>query len=483
MKRPTTPTTLRTLLPAVHEPAARRLAVLLLALLAWCLPREALGHANGAPIEGCGCHSGGTVPTVMITPSLMTINPGQLVTLTVSISQSASQPGAGFYLETGGVGTLTAIDSGTFLAGSGITHRSPRKGSGGFTTFTVGWTAPATPGGVNFNVWANSANLDGRQSGDAEGDGFLSMAFGCAGTKYYHDYDGDGVGAVTSGYTVACSQPMYYSEKVGDCNDNDPKVYPGAPENCDGKDNNCDGQIDQGLTFMLYCTDADGDGHGVTGGATKMACGVSKGWGLCDNDCNDNDPTIYPGAPEICDGKDNNCNNQIDEGARTVCGVGWCAKYADGCGAGASQCTPGAPRPEECNDFDDDCDGVIDNGTDLELCKTPGLVCRAGYCIPAGSAGASSGGASSSSGAGPSGGGVSDGSAGGAPSQPGQAGNTSSDTGSPSDPQAAPGCSVGHFRTRAPCLGLGLLAGVAALRRRTPRRAAAMRRCRGSINR
>ena len=52
-------------------------------------------------------------------------------------------------------------------------------------------------------------------------------------------------------------------------------------------------------------------------------------------------------------------------------------------GCSSNLCTPGKPRAEQCNDFDDDCDGVADNGTDLELCGKPGFVCRAGECLVA----------------------------------------------------------------------------------------------------
>ncbi len=457
----------------------RRYAALVVAVFALCIPARAHAHKNGSTSEGCGgCHNGGKTPTVMITPDLTTFNPGQMVTLTVSIATVNGNPGvAGFYLEASTIGAFKLVDSGTILAGNGVTHNTPRAGVGGFATFKVGWVAPATPGGVDFSVYANSANGDNSQRGDAEGTAFFSVAYGCAGTKYYHDYDGDGVGAVTSGYTISCSVPKYYSDKLGDCNDNDPAIYAGAKEICDGKDNNCDGQVDEGLPFSAYCTDADWDGHGVSGKATMMACGVSKGWGLCDNDCNDNDKTIYPGAVELCNNKDDNCNNQVDEGARTVCGVGWCARYADGCSA---SCTPGAPRAEECNDFDDDCDGVNDNGTDLQLCRIAGLVCRGGYCIPGNSAGA---GGVSGVGAGANSGGS--GAISGGPEESGgsvSVGNGGSGSGTPVGAQAGaeppssgappPGCALGHGSTGDPLAGIGLLLGAAALLRRKRRRAA-----------
>jgi hypothetical protein len=366
--------------PTSMKPTVLRLAVFAVLALLW--PGQAWAHKNGISAQGCmGCHGAAGMPNVTVTADTSPVNLGQQITLTISI-QATNGPAAGFFIQSNGFGTFSIVDSGTKLIGAGVTHTQPRIGSGGQTTFKVGWKAPAQAGGVDFNVYALSANGDGTSKGDAGGEGFLSVAFGCGvGTKYFHDFDGDGYGGITSGYTMNCAQPKYYALQGGDCNDNSEKIYPGAPEICDGKDNNCDGNIDEGLPITAYCQDDDNDGHGVTGKATKMGCGVSKGFGLCDNDCNDNDPTIYPTAPELCNSRDDNCNNQIDENARLICGVGWCARYGEGCTS--TLCTPGKPRKEECNDFDDDCDGVVDNGTDLELCGKPGFVCKDGECLVA----------------------------------------------------------------------------------------------------
>ena len=82
------------------------------------------------------------------------------------------------------------------------------------------------------------------------------------------------------------------SEVDGDCDDSDLNTYPGAPEQPDLKDNDCDGIIDENTS--LY--DDDGDGFSEV-----------------DNDCNDSDPTINPAAIEYCDNIDNNCNNLRDD--------------------------------------------------------------------------------------------------------------------------------------------------------------------------
>jgi Putative metal-binding motif len=153
------------------------------------------------------------------------------------------------------------------------------------------------------------------------------------GGTYYQDKDGDGYGV--SGITkIACEQPQGYSDKKGDCDDNDPKFHPGASEtDCnDPNDYNCDGSVG--------FDDNDGDGY--------AAC----------KDCDDNDNKIYPGAPEICDGKDDNCNGSADypggEGDADGDGHPACAD----CNDNDASMYPG--NTEKCDGKDNDCNGSAD---------------------------------------------------------------------------------------------------------------------------
>ena len=94
-----------------------------------------------------------------------------------------------------------------------------------------------------------------------------------------------------------------------DCDDNNSFVYPGALENCDGIDNNCDGQRDEGVMNTSYL-DTDGDGFGNENGLLE-SCETPTGYVPNGSDCDDTDEKVYPGATESCDGLDNNCNNEI----------------------------------------------------------------------------------------------------------------------------------------------------------------------------
>jgi hypothetical protein len=163
-----------------------------------------------------------------------------------------------------------------------------------------------------------------------------------------------------------------------DCNDSDSVIYPGAEELCDGVDNNCDGEIDEGVTSTFYA-DTDGDGFGDPD-LTDEACQITEGWVTTGNDCDDGDETTYPGASERCDRIDNDCDGDVDEDVLSL----WYADVdEDGFGdpysileecdppsgyvSDDSDCDDSTPSAypgaaEICDEIDNDCDGVVDEG-------------------------------------------------------------------------------------------------------------------------
>ena len=194
---------------------------------------------------------------------------------------------------------------------------------------------------------------------------------------WYRDVDGDGHG--TTGITQqACAQPAGYAATSDDCNDNDPLIHPEAGDPCDGIDNNCDGTADNDAIIIGF-GDSDNDGYGDESKYTEFdgTCTLPPGFVEIPGDCNDDNAAIFPGAIEVCNGLDDNCDGVIDEGCNTFYrdadgdGYGNPADVASGstppsgyvsssgdCNDANPAINPGAA--EICNGVDDNCDAITD---------------------------------------------------------------------------------------------------------------------------
>ena len=147
-------------------------------------------------------------------------------------------------------------------------------------------------------------------------------------TTWYLDYDDDGWGGDRLVW-VQCEQPEAFVLAAGDCDDTDPAIHPGVDEVCDGQDNDCDGQVDEAgaLDEVSWYLDADSDGYGDSN-TTVSACSLPEGYADNAADCDDTNPAVHPGAEEVCDGVDNDCDGNADSGtagAAALCAAEDCS--------------------------------------------------------------------------------------------------------------------------------------------------------------
>lgn len=216
---------------------------------------------------------------------------------------------------------------------------------------------------------------------------------------WYADQDGDGYGDINQPLK-SCTQPNGYIQQTGDCDDGDEGTNPNRRPFCTDVDMNCDGILDDQQNSLddVYC-DRDGDGYGSIHYAScygEDLVGTSQG-SLCDGiwvydggDCGDSNTSSYPGAQELCDGVDNNCDGTVDEncscsnGASESCGtdVGQCQSGTRNCSSGSWGSCGGnyvGPSVEVCDGIDNNCDGQVDENLGGSSCGTgQDGVCSAG---------------------------------------------------------------------------------------------------------
>jgi MYXO-CTERM domain-containing protein len=231
----------------------------------------------------------------------------------------------------------------------------------------------------NDNAFGINPGVDEYCDGhDDDCDGLIDEDDSLDASTFYADADNDGFGDAAS-TTASCSQPSGYVSDQTDCNDGDSSINPSGTELCDTVDNDCNGDVDEdsAADVKTWYGDSDADGYG-NASSTDLDCDQPSGFVDNDADCDDNDANTNPGANELCDTIDNNCDGAVDEDSAVDALTYYADTDTDGYGDGANStkaCTqpsnyltdntdcndgnssiyPGAT--EYCDTTDWDCDG------------------------------------------------------------------------------------------------------------------------------
>jgi hypothetical protein len=215
--------------------------------------------------------------------------------------------------------------------------------------YGIVWHGQLLPGG---ETGIHFARLSCGPCVDGDGDGATS----CEDCDDTEDTIYPGAPQLCNGVNDDCSDPDWpavsddeidndrddFAECDGDCNDHNDDMYPGAPQLCNGVNDDC----------------SDPDWPAVPADEIDLD---DDGFAICNGECDDADRTVYPGAPQLCDGINNDCNDagwpivsgdEIDDDGD---GFAECAGDCDDANAAAN---PSAT--EVCNGIDDDCDGLVD---------------------------------------------------------------------------------------------------------------------------